>query len=71
MVGSFFDSENKVQANHQAQLSSSHSFGWRMLCGARSAAGRGVLEGLLIQQWNASYRQVYCFIAKFFPSGIT
>lgn len=50
----------------------SHSFGWHILCTAKSFHQRKIFEGLKIQQLKPSFnRQINSYVAKRFPSGIT
>ena len=50
----------------------SHSFQWRVLCSARSYFKRKIIEGLIIQQRSPTLnKQVNCYVAQLFPSGIT
>ena len=49
-----------------------HSFQWRVLCSARSYFKRKIIEGLIIQQRSPTLnKQVNCYVAQLFPSGIT
>ena len=41
-------------------------------CTAQTFPKRRIIEGLMIQQWSPSLnKQVHCYVAKLFPSGIT
>ena len=66
------NTSNHPEPARHLRENSSHSFGWHILCTAKSFHQRKIFEGLMIQQLKTSFnRQINSYVAKRFPSGIT
>ena len=64
-------SHNSEPARHLAK-NPTHSLQWKILRKETFIFKRRIIEGLLISQQKPSLnKQVHCYVAKLFPSGIS
>ena len=62
---------NSEPARHQSQ-NPNHKFKWSIVCSEQTIFRQKIIEELLIVCEKPTLnKQVHCFIAKRFPSGVT